>query len=75
MKEKLRFCSDKLKGRMREKRYTQANGANDLNIAKSTFNLKLNSNSYFTQKEILILAKKLEIKVDEISEYFFTLKV
>lgn len=75
MKEKLKFCNDKLKGRMREKKYTQANGAHDLNIAKSTFNLKLNSNSYFTQNEIFTLAKKLEIKVNEIPEYFFMLEV
>lgn len=75
MKNKLVFDYSKLKGKMKEKEYTQEDGANDLGIATSTFNLKLNNKSYFDQDEIVVLAKKLDIIKENIASYFFTLKV
>ncbi len=75
MNKKIMFDYNKLKGRMREKKYTQKNGADDLKISKTTFNLKINNNGYFIQDEIFILACKLDIKDEEITEYFFTLLV
>lgn len=75
MKNRMIFDYSKLKGKMKEKDYTQKNAAEDLNIDKSTFNLKINNNGYFSQNEIFILAGKLDILKRDIQDYFFTLKV
>lgn len=65
----------KLKGRMKEKGYTQEDVAKHINKDKSTYSLKLNNQSFFVQDEISIIVKLLEIPGEEIKEYFFTEKV
>lgn len=69
------FDLNKLKGLMREKGLTQEDIAKELNIAPSTFNLKVNGNAYFSQDEIFAISNILNISDNEYKEYFFTLKV
>jgi len=69
------FDHSKLKGKMKEKNYTQESCANDLKINKTTLNFKLNGKKYFSQNEIFSLAKILDLSQEDISLYFFTLKV
>ena len=45
------FDYSKLKGRMKEKNYTQEDIANELGLNKSTINLRLNNQSLFVQDE------------------------
>ncbi len=69
------FNYDKLYGRIREKKYTQEQLAKELDINTSTLNVKLNNQSFFTQEEIKKIVELLDIKPNEICDYFFTLKV
>ena len=71
----MKFNLNKLKGLMKEKNLTQEDIAKELNISKSTFNLKLNSNAYFSQTEIYKMAELLNIPAEQYLEYFFTLEV
>lgn len=71
----MKFNLNKLKGLMKEKNLTQEDIAKELNISKSTFNLKLNSNAYFSQTEIYKIGELLSIPAEQYLEYFFTLKV
>ena len=52
---------DKLKGRMKEKRMTQPQVAEALNMSLKTFNIKLNKGRFYTD-EIATLIKLLEIE-------------
>ena len=49
--------------------------AKEIDIAYSTFNLKINGNAYFTQDEIYRISNCLEIPKEKIYEYFFTTEV
>ncbi len=69
------FDYSKLKGRIVEKKENQENLANEIGITKTTLNFKLNNKCAFKQSEIILLSNLLGISKDEISEYFFTLKV
>lgn len=69
------FDFSKLKGLMKEKGFTQELVAKEINIACSTFNLKLNGNTYFGQDEILKIANLLGIDKERLYDYFFVLKV
>ena len=69
------FDFSKLKGLMREKGFTQEAVAQEINIAYSTLNLKLNGNTYLGQDEILKLANLLGIQKEEFYDYFFITKV
>ncbi len=65
------FNYSKLKGRIKEKGFTQEDIANNLGINKSTISLRLNNQSLFVQDEINKIIKLLEIPGEEIKEYFF----
>lgn len=65
----------KLKGRMKEKGFTQEGVANHINKNKSTLSLKLNNQSLFVQDEISDIVELLDIPGEEIKEYFFKEKV
>ncbi len=69
------FDYSKLKGRMKEKNFTQEDIAKKLGLNKSTISLRLNNQSLFVQDEINKIIKLLDIPSDEIKEYFFTDKV
>lgn len=69
------FDYSKLKGRMKEKGYTQEDIANHINISKSTISLRLNNQALFIQDEISKIIGLLDIPCEEIKEYFFKEKV
>lgn len=61
---------NKIKKRMRKKKYTQEKLANILNVTKQSINNKLNNRRPFTPYEISSIAEILEI-CGSIEEYFF----
>lgn len=66
---------DKLKGKIKEVLGTQSKLAERIEVDETTISNKLNGNTYFTQKEIIKIALILNIKFEEIPEYFFRQKV
>lgn len=71
----MQFDFSKLLGKIRELGYTQSSLAEEIGIALSTMNLKLNNKAFFTPPEIEKIRTILGISHDEIGLYFFTLKV
>lgn len=66
---------DKLKGKIKEVLGTQWKLAECMGLDETTISNKLNSNTYFTQKEIIKISKILAIPFNQIPEYFFNEKV
>lgn len=66
---------DKLKGKIKEVLGTQGKLAENMGVDETTISNKLNSNTYFTQKEIIKISSILNIKFEEIPVYFFEIKV
>lgn len=62
---------DKLKGKIKEVLKTQSKLAEELELDETTISNKLNSNTYFTQKEIIKICSILNISRNDIPEYFF----
>jgi len=73
--ENIELNHDKLKGKIKEVLGTQSKLAEELQLDETTISNKLNSNTYFTQKEILRICSILEISLDDVKEYFFKEKV
>ena len=73
--EIVKINHDKLKGKIKEVLGTQSNLAERIGLDETTISNKINSNTYFTQKEILKIASVLNISLEEIPEYFFRPKV
>lgn len=73
--EQIKLNHDKLKGKIKEVLGTQGKLASMIDLDETTISNKLNSNTYFTQKEILKISNILNIKFDEIPDYFFREKV
>ena len=71
----MRFDFSKLKGLIREKNLTQEEMAKKIDVAYSTFNLKINGNAYFSQDEIYKISNFLKIPKEKIYDYFFTINV
>lgn len=71
----MQFEHSKLKGKIKEKGYTQEDVAKHINIAPSTFSIKINSSVFFNQDEIYQIANFLQIPNEQYREYFFTPKV
>lgn len=69
------FEYSKLRGRIIEKFETIGNFADVIGISRSSFSMKLNNSSEFSQYEIKKISEKLEIPKNEIEVYFFTEKV
>lgn len=69
------FNYDKLRGRIIEKFGTQGRLAKAVGVSERTLSLKLNNKIFFSQDEITKIAELLNIKLDEIQEYFFKIKV
>lgn len=63
--------SDKLKGRMREKRITQAELAAFLGLKPSTTNQKINNIRPFHLEEVEMVVKLLDISIADFESYFF----
>lgn len=75
MESVIEINHDKLKGKIREVLGTQGKLAQKLGLDETTISNKINSNTYFTQKEILNICSILKIPFKEIPEYFFKEKV
>lgn len=69
------FDYSKLKGRITEKYGTQERFAKEYGVTKQSISMKMNNKRRFTSDEIIGISKMLEIKKEEIGEYFFTKKV
>lgn len=69
------FDHSKLIGKIIEVCGTKSKFGLAMGWSHTTTSAKLNGNSSFTQSEIIKAAKILGIPADEISLYFFTLKV
>lgn len=69
------FDYSKLKGRITEMFGTQDKLAQAIGITSPTLSLKLRGKSEFSQNEIAKLSEILAIDKQDISTYFFTLKV
>lgn len=65
----------KLLGRIAEKQRTRGECAVIAGMSKTSIYKKLASKTEFTQGEILDLAIDLDIPLEEVGAYFFTLKV
>ena len=73
--KKILFNYSKLKGRIVEKCGTQRVFAALMSISEATLISKLKGYTYFTQKEIAVAIKLLEIQPGEVTDYFFTERV
>ncbi|MGT2833378.1 hypothetical protein Javan249_0006 [Streptococcus phage Javan249] len=65
----------KLNGKIVERFKTQYNFANAMGLSERTVSLKLNNQRYWKNNEISKASELLGISDDEISLYFFDLKV
>ena len=65
------FDFSKLRGRIREKGYTQHDIASFLKISDNALSNKLHGKSFFTIKETADICEFLEIESDDIGKYFF----
>lgn len=65
----------KLRGRIRENQYTQADIAHKLGVSEPTVSSRLNGKSDFSQNEITCICSMLDIKPKEIPLYFFASKL
>lgn len=63
--------TNKLKGRMVEKKISQQQAARALGIQQPTFSQKCNGSREFKVGEVQKLVEMLEIADDEVAEYFF----
>jgi DNA-binding XRE family transcriptional regulator len=68
----MKYNHSKLLGRIRECALTQSELAKRIGINKSTLNAKLNNQFYFNTKEILAIGEALNIPMNELGDYFFT---
>lgn len=69
------FDYSKLRGKIREKCGTQEIFAKRLGISRTSLSQKLNNSNEFTQQEINNAAEILDIPLEQIPVYFFTLQV
>lgn len=71
----MNFNYSKLRGKIKEKFDTQDRFATSLGVSYTSLSMKLNNNWGFTQSEIIKSCELLDIPLDEIHLYFFTLSV
>ncbi len=65
------FDYSKLRGRIKEKYYTQDNFAKMMGMGRVSLSQRLNNILEFTQKEIFMACELLDIPLIDIPEYFF----
>lgn len=68
----MKFNYSKLLGKIKECGLTQAQLAKEIGINKATLSAKLNGKFAFTTDEVLSISKRLNIPVNEMGKYFFT---
>ena len=73
--KRIMFDYSRLKGRIKEKCGTQKIFAEMLGVTEATMTAKLSGCAYFTQSEIVRAVEVLDILWEEVSVYFFAVKV
>lgn len=68
------FNYQKLRGRIREKGYTQGDVAEAIGITAGTLSDKLNNKATFSTNEVDSICRMLDIANAEIGAYFFCAK-
>lgn len=70
------FDYSRLKGKIIEKYDTQSKFIESISMSEPTFIKKINSNGYFTQKEIIEIMNKLDVEINDLNicNYFYCLK-
>lgn len=63
---------DRLRGRIKEKGYTQETLCDAINMSQVSLSAKLNSKTAFTQRDIARICQALDICSSWIGAYFFT---
>jgi len=71
----VKFDYSALEGKIKQYYDTQENFANEIPMARSTLNLKLNGNVDFSSQNIYRMSYLLKIPIEEIGLYFFKEKV
>lgn len=74
-KNEMVFDYSKLKGYMKEHEITQKNLAEKTKLSLGTINQNLKHGRSFRMENIPVIASALQIKPQDISYYFFRLKV
>ena len=69
------FDYSKLKGRITEKYGTNARFAKEMGWSERTMSLKMNGKVSWKQDEICKATNLLDLRFQEIQEYFFTIEV
>lgn len=69
------FCYDKLRGKITEKFKTRERFAEAMGLSGATISAKLNNKSEWTQDEVILAVKVLELSCDDIPAYFFACEV
>ena len=69
------FDYSALRGRIREKFQTEQNFCKAFGVAQSTLTQKLNNTYAFNAREIVKACDLLEIPLENVHRYFFTLKI
>lgn len=73
--KKIEFDYSKLRGRIREIYGSYSKLSDELSFTTVTLSRKLNGKGYFGGDEIIELADALNIKEEDINDYFFNLIV
>lgn len=71
----MEFDYSKLRGRIIEKYKTIGNFCDKFGITQTAMGDKLHNRARFKQTDIIKIMKLLDIKQEEIPEFFYTLKV
>ena len=71
----MEFDYSKLLGRIKEKGFTQETLAKHIGITPGVMSVKLNNQSTFKQKEMILIGEALGFSIYEIGVYFFAQKV
>lgn len=66
-----RFNNNKLRGKIYEKYKSMSAFSDDVGISRYTIRQKLMNKTDFTRGDIVLFCEKLEIKPEEIVDYFF----
>lgn len=69
------FCYDKLRGKIVEKFKTIERFAEAMGRSSATISAKLNNKSEWTQDEVILAVRILELSYDDIPAYFFACEV
>ena len=69
----MEFDYSKLRGRIVEKYRSQRELSKAIGVSEKTLSNKINNIIFFKQDDIMLICGRLEIPVNEISDYFFKL--